>query len=138
MGRRILGVLAATIIAPYLVMFLLNLFGLLSGDSAGLKEPLDLLKTIPLGTFALLMFGLPLLILASICAALVHLIAQPTWRAPVLSGAILGFGFVATFFVRNLEYDAWTFTALISGLCSGAICGWIYWLIAIGRPGQPA
>jgi len=134
MGRRILGVLAATIIAPYLVMFLLNLFGLLSGDSAGLKEPIDLLKTIPLGTFALLMFGIPLLILAGICAALVHLIAQPTWRAPVLGGAVLGFGIVAAVFVRRLEYDAWTLAALISGLCSGTICGWIYWRIAIGRP----
>src|SRR5690606_13297174 len=86
MWRRCLGILAATIVAPYLVMFLWSLYGLLSGEAVGLKEPLDLLKTIPLGTFALLLFGIPLLILAGICAALVHIVERPTWRGPVLGG----------------------------------------------------
>src|SRR5690606_6635230 len=115
-----------------------NLFGLLSGEAVGLKDPLDLLKTIPLGSFALLLFGIPLLILAGICAALVHIVEQPTWRGPVLGGAVLGLGFVAAIFVRSLEHDAETIVMLIAGLCSGAICGWIYWRIAIGRTPREA
>lgn len=139
MWRRFLGILAATVAAPYLVVFLWSLYGLLSGESVGLKEPLDLLKTIPLGTGALLMFGIPLLILAGICAALVHIVEQPTWRGPVLGGATLGLGFVAAIFGRSVEPDADTVAMLASGLCSGAICGWIYWAIALRRqPGTVA
>lgn len=132
MRRHCLGVLAATLAAPYLVLFLWSLFGLVSGDQIGMEEPLDLLKVLPLGTFGLGLFGIPLLILASLCAVAVNAVKRPTWRGPVLGGAILGLGFTAVLFDGDREFIPF----LVSGALSGALCGWIYWRIAV-RP-RPA
>ncbi len=127
MRRRILGLLAATIAAPYLVLFLWSLYGLISGDQVGMKEPLDLLKVIPLGTLGLGVFGIPLLILASLCAVAVNAVKRPTWRGPVLGGIILGLGFIAALSGSDIADDR----DAIAFVVSGAICGWIYWRIAI-------
>lgn len=127
MRRHILGVLAAAIAAPYLVLFLWSLFGLVSGDRAGMKEPLDLLKVIPLGTIGLMIVGIPLLILASLCAMVVNAIKRPTWHGPVLGGMILGLGSMVALFADDSEFIPF----LMSGALSGAICGWIYWRIAL-------
>lgn len=134
MRRHALGVLAATLAAPYLVLFLWSVSGLVSGDHVGLTEPLDLLKVIPLGTVGLILFGLPLLILASLCALAVNAVRRPTWRGPALGGAILGLGFTAVLFADSRDGIAF----MTSGALSGALCGWIYGRIAIGRPGQSA
>ncbi|WP_414472704.1 hypothetical protein [Microvirga sp. M2] len=131
MRRHILGVLTATTAAPYLVLFLWSLFGLLSGDQVGMKEPLDLLKVIPLGTLGVGMFGIPLLILASLCAMAVNVVRRPTWRGSVLGGITLSLGFTAA----HSADDGVSVPFLMSGALSGAISGWIYWRIAM-RPRQ--
>ncbi len=70
MRRHILGVVTATVAAPYLTILLWELSVLLLGGEVGIEEPIDLLKAIPIGTFAFLLFGLPLLILSSVFAIL--------------------------------------------------------------------
>lgn len=131
MKRHIWGVLAATVVAPYLTAFLWCLLGFAAGGIYGVKEPFDILKAIPLGTFGLLLFGTPLLVFTSLCAALVNAMGARSWHISVLSGAIPGLGFMIALYVRTLDYDKDAAILLISGLVSGAICGWIYWRIAI-------
>jgi hypothetical protein len=138
MRRHILGVLSATLAAPYLVVFLWHLFALLFGDEVGIREPFDLIKAIPMGTIALFLFGLPLLTLAIICAAFVNAFDSSSWHGSVLWGFILGLGFMIALFVRSLEYSFQVTAFLVSGSISGAICGWIYWRIAIRQtPERP-
>lgn len=96
-----------------------------------MKEPLDLLKVIPFGTIGLMIFGIPLLILASLCAMVANSVRRPTWRGPVLGGMILGVGSMVALFADDREFIPF----LMAGALSGAICGWIYWAIAI-RPRQ--
>ena len=133
MRRHILGVVTATVAAPYLTILLWELSVLLLGEEVGIEEPIDLLKAIPIGTFAFLLFGLPLLILSSVFAILVNTIENPSWRSSVFSGAILGLGFMSVFFVRSPEYSFEVATFLTVGTLTGAICGWIYWRIALSR-----
>ncbi|MEZ0169012.1 hypothetical protein [Microvirga sp. TS319] len=96
-----------------------------------MKEPLDLLKVISMGTFGVVVFGIPLLVLASLCAMAVNTAKRPTWCGPVLGGIILGLGFTAALSTD----DSPPIPFLMSSALSGAICGWIYWRIAI-RPRQ--
>ncbi|WP_112661858.1 hypothetical protein [Microvirga flavescens] len=133
MKRQVLGVLAATIAAPYLFSFLWILFGFIAGDRPIMKEPLDLIKAIPMGTMALIVFGIPLLILASLCATAVNAIERPTWRGPMLGGTIFGLGFIFALSMGAVAYNKELIALQLSGTCSGAICGWIYWRIAMHR-----
>jgi hypothetical protein len=131
--RHILGILAATVAAPYLVLFLLSFSLLIQGGSAGLEGPLDLIKTLPLGTFALLMYGSPLLILSSLLAALLNALGWRSQWAIILGGATLGLCFMHLLFSSSYEPGKTGFPVLSIGAICGAVCGWIYWRIAIGR-----
>jgi hypothetical protein len=138
MVRTIWALLAATIAAPYLVAFFFFLFEAPFGDSREINEPLDFLKVLVIGSFGLGIFGLPTLLLAGVVAFILNLLGcHSRWHAIVSAavlGGVLGCGFLALFFIESHEFieldeDLWMFP--LAGLLSGAICGWIYRMIAI-------
>ncbi len=134
MRRHVLGLVAATVAAPYLVLLPSALL-LEFNDVASYGESfdvLDVLKFLPLGTMTLAFCGIPLLIVAAICAALFNFFQCRTKWTPMLAGALLGFCFV-TILTSPPSSEDWLTILAISTL-PGAICGWIYWRIAIGRP----
>jgi hypothetical protein len=100
-------------------------------DGVGSRGLRDLFGFISLGTFALLFFGFPLLLVSSVLAfALSRLSCHPPLWLPIMVGSVLGPCFISAIFSESLE-KIWIY--LISGALAGAICGWIYWRIAI-RP----
>ncbi|SCY18746.1 hypothetical protein [Microvirga guangxiensis] len=129
MRREIPGVLVTTAVAPYLTTLLMMVLDLLFLNNAEPRGQLDVFGFISLGTFGLLFFGFPLLFFSSIFAlALSKLSRHPPLWLPIMIGSVLGCCFVSTIFSESLE-RIWTY--LVSGTLSGAICGWIYWCIAI-------
>lgn len=131
MKHRLLGILAANLAAPYLTALFMALFDLLFSDAVWMKEPLDLLKSGVIGTFGLILFGLPLLLISAVLAlALQGLSCSSRWHAMVSAG-VLGFVFMTVVLISEGLHESWSY--LVAGGCSGAICGWIYWRIAIRR-----
>ncbi|MFC4170700.1 hypothetical protein ACFOYU_01300 [Microvirga sp. GCM10011540] len=122
MKHHLLGLFAASVTAPYLIVLLMILFGRdLPYDPAINDTALH-------GTAGLLVFGLPLFA-ASCLTALVLATAGWTSRSSaVFGGAVLGFCFIAT--VVGVG------TGTFIGALSGAICGWIYWAIASAPNGR--
>jgi len=130
MIRTIRGLVAANVAAPYLTVFFIFALDWLLATNAGQKSRFDIDFVGAIGTFALVALGLPLLLLS---AALDLILAILNWRSPwqvVASGAALGLSFMVFLFFRSF-HQSWDL--LLSGACSGAICGWIYWRIAIRR-----
>jgi hypothetical protein len=71
----------------------------------------------------------PLLAFSALLALFVHLLKCRSWQGPALSGAILAFGLVAA-----LDFDSplnHRVQLYLGGIFSGALCGWIYWRIAV-------
>jgi hypothetical protein len=137
MARQIGALLLATIAAPYLGALSLLISTILS---QGTMWEIHALKEIPefigliflVGTFGVALYGLPVLLAASVTA---FFITRLRVRSPVLiigAGSLMGFGF--GIYINRRNY--WTF---VPGLAlSGAICGWIYWRIAITQtPNAP-
>ena len=128
MQRHILGVVTATIAAPYLVSLVDYLLTLMIN---GPKSFTGLIDSILLGSNGLLLFGVPTLVLASICAAILHRLKLRTRGWCMLGGAGVGLGSLGIM-VLSVGIDIgipW----LLLMLLSGALCGWIYWRIAIAR-----
>jgi hypothetical protein len=138
MLRVIGGILAASLAAPYAASFfiygLIALVGaststnLLFGAPAYFDGFLDLFKFLVIGTLGAMMFGLPIILGVSIVAFVLHIFALHTKRSVIASGSVIGCVSLTLLFVEE-QSDAWIFP--IAGLLSGAICGWIYWRIAI-------
>jgi uncharacterized membrane protein HdeD (DUF308 family) len=131
MKRHAAGLIAARIAAPYLTAFLMMVFDLLFLDHARPSNPLELLEFMSLGILGFLFFGIPLLLLSSVLALALSRLSRhpPSWQ-PMIIGGVLGLCFVSVIFTESFEG---TWTCLASGALAGAICGWIYWRIAIGR-----
>ena len=131
--RHILGVVAATVAAPYLVF--------LPGASSALingSYDLDFFSFgIRVATGALMYFGIPVLILAGICAAILHRLKFQTRGWCMLGGAVVGLVFLGILELLpgiDLDTSFWSLVgASLHFLLSGAACGWIYWRIVIGR-----
>jgi hypothetical protein len=129
--RHILGVVAATVAAPYLVMLIEYLF---NNNTRGLT---GLWSGIQAGTMGLVVFGLPTLILAGICAAILHRLKLQARSWCMLGGAGVGLSFHGLIQLlpgttMNIGFWPLLFVLLVN-LLSGALCGWIYWRIAIRR-----
>jgi hypothetical protein len=145
MLRTIGGILTASLAAPYLAsFFIFVLMAVFSGSTdtevvfgmpSHLDRFLDLLKFLIIGTFGAMMFGLPIIFGAGVLAYLLHLFALNAKRHAIASGSGIGCVSLALLFGRDPN-GIWIF--LLSGLSSGAICGWIYWRIALrGQTEQP-
>jgi hypothetical protein len=122
MRRQILGILAATFAAPYLSVCLIMALGLM----AGVFKPVDLGLILSLGTAYLTEFGFSLLIVTS---ALVFALTRLGCRSAacfMASGTLVGLGFAITL-VRPVIW------IVLATSFSGAICGWIYWRIAVAH-----
>jgi hypothetical protein len=129
MKRRLQATLAACAAAPYLTALFMLIIDLLLSSEPEVENPLGFLIAIPIGTFGLLYFGLPLLCVGSLLAFSLHVLKWEAWWPHILSGAVLGSCFggwvLSEIFVR--------FPSLIvTGGLAGALCGWIYWRIATG------
>ena len=133
MQRHILGVVTATIAAPYLVSLVDYLSALMID---GPKSFMGLIDSILLGTNGLLFFGIPTLVLASICAAILHRLKLRTRGWCMLGGAGVGLGSLGIM-VLSVGIDIGIPQLLLMSL-SGALCGWIYWRIAIRRTPENA
>lgn len=131
MKRHALAILAATLAGPYLVGFFLVVLFTLTDLAGGRPiHPADLFGFIVIGSFGLALFGIPLLILASVCAVLLHAFRSQALWTPVLTGAGIGACFLAVAFSSlNRSQDRMIVSA--SGALTGALCGWIYWRIAL-------
>ena len=140
MLRMMGAILAASLAVPYAASFfiyaLIALVGactdtnLLLGAPSYLDGFLDLLKFLVIGTFGAMMFGVPIILGASLVACALHVFALHTKRYVIASGSGLGCVSLTLLFVQERS-DAWIYP--MAGLISGAICGWVYWRIAIGR-----
>lgn len=143
MRRHIMGALAATVAAPSLVMFFMTWVDLfVQGDGQPIWGRGGFVNIIPFGILALFSLWLPLLVLACISLPLGLVLERVGCRSRlpfVICGSLVGLGFTIFFIgwsgldVRFVKEDL----VLLTGLPSGAICGWIYWRIAIGIPTEP-
>lgn len=131
MKRHVLGVLAASATAPYLVGAFLFV-GAMSGslNVASPSPPGDVLSfwgvILALGTYGILAYGIPVLIAAAVAAAAIKFFDLNSPKTAVGLGFTIGLGF--GLFVLPSEIDtAW----LVSFALSGTASGWVYWRIAI-------
>jgi hypothetical protein len=85
-------------VSPFLVAFLLTLSALFSGDSVGIQEPLDLLKSVPLGLAGLMMLGAPAFVLTALLVWLLNACGCRFQWQFIASGAGLGAVFVGSIF----------------------------------------
>jgi hypothetical protein len=123
----------ATVAAPYLVTLPGFSLSMING-SYGLT---DFLFGIWVATGALMFFGIPVLILAGICAAILHRLKLQTRGWCMLGGAGVGLGFLGLIQLlpgTTMNIGFWPLVLVVlETLLPGALCGWIYWRIAIGR-----
>ena len=132
MHRHILGVVAATLVAPYLILLPTLSMSTWSGDFA------SLLFGIQVAIGLLMFFGIPTLILAGICAAILYRLKLQTRVWCMVGGAGVGLvflGIMGSLPGTNWDTSFWPLLGLILHfLLSGAACGWIYWRIALKNP----
>jgi Na+-translocating ferredoxin:NAD+ oxidoreductase RnfD subunit len=76
---------------------------------------------------ALLFFGLPLICAATVLAIALHLCGREARWHIMLAAGLLGSFFIVLIPGVTVE----NIPLLLGGSISGAICGWIYWRIAI-------
>ncbi len=123
MKRQLLGLLAATMAAPYLVVLFASSLGRdLTSNSYGWRPSLE--DILFYGTFGLVLFGLPLLAVAGIAIAVLTRLGWASLWTALLAGAVIGSVSIA------VMYGDGPIDTLL-GAVSGAICGWIYWTIAL-------
>lgn len=144
--RRVAGALATSIVAPYVMalqLWIQEIVNFEAGDSYRYLIWLNLDGKVP-DTFELFQALFQVLALATYGLAYISpflfliscLIAWQT-KAPkwaVLKGMLLGGGIVAPALVA--EPSLKSFLLSIQGVLSGAICGWVYGLVAFrDQPG---
>jgi len=132
MDRQIKGIIAAALAAPYVAIFLMaSRVVILEHDDQAALFTKDFYEDVAfLGTIGLFYAGVPTLILSLIAAGILNLLKLRSAKASMLTGSVVGLIF-GTFFSASSFRDN-THLMLIFTV-SGAICGWIYWRIAIGR-----
>jgi hypothetical protein len=82
------------------------------------------------GTYGLILFGLPVFAGASTAALILHVLKVKSLVWAIIMGAITGLLCGLYIILPRFEND---WVILPSFPSSGAICGWIYWRIAIRR-----
>lgn len=116
------------------VHFFLSLaFG--SNEETRAGELVRYLTRLPATT---LTFGIPFLLLTSLYAYVLNALGYLSKRGCILAGSAFGLCLSSTLLLGMSEPLNDNILILASASLSGAICGWIYWRVAIGRPGQPA
>jgi hypothetical protein len=136
MDREIGGILGASLAAPYVVVMLLPLIAI----GAGLEDHGIILKArfyedlLLLGTAGLMMSIVPTLILSMLMAGTLHSLKAHSCPGAILGGSLVRLCFGAVFGSSSVM-QSWSL--MLAFPLSSAICGGIYWQIAIGRtPGS--
>ncbi|KLK92093.1 hypothetical protein AA309_16935 [Microvirga vignae] len=132
MDRQLKGIVAATLAAPYVASLLMALriviFEYRSANALFTERFYGDIAL--LGTIGLFYAGLPTLILSLIAASILNMLKLRSVASSLLFGSVVGsaFGlFLSASSFRDNVHLMLIFAA------SGAICGWIYWRIAIRR-----
>lgn len=138
MKRQITGILAASTAAPYLGTLSLLIHGAFgsshSSHSLFTEDFIEILVfLLTFGTLGLFFYGLPLFLASSIAALILYALKAEKPALPICLGSLVGLCFGAFLTASNIQ-DEWLL--VLGCFVSGAICGWIYWHIAIG--GRPA
>ena len=134
--RQSLGLVVAIAAAPYLTAFLMLLQAFLEYDPWAIGEvPGLFVTTLVTGTYGLVLFG-PVVAFV-VCVLAIPLIRRG-FRHPAVTiafGAAVGAAFrlVSAYFADHAEF----WSLLIGMTLAGALCGWIYWLIARERTSPP-
>jgi hypothetical protein len=79
MKRQLQATFAACAAAPYLTALFMLIIDLLLSSEPEVGNPLDFLIAIPIGTFGLLYFGLPLLCVGGLLAFSLHVLKCEAW-----------------------------------------------------------
>lgn len=129
MKRYVLGVITASAAAPYLVAASLGIsVALESQNWSALEGLIDLLiGMVFFGTFGLLIYGLPVLAFAVFAALILYAFDIRSIIVIVATASIIGLCFGLLLLLQN--FDNWPL--ILGCVISGAVCGWIYWRIAI-------
>ncbi|PVE24501.1 hypothetical protein DC522_10470 [Microvirga sp. KLBC 81] len=134
--RQLNGVVGATIAGPYLAAFLLSLL-IMFREHDNLYRLLETdfyAYLFFLGTIGLLYTCIPTLILSLVAAMILRLLRWNPFAKALIAGSSIGLCFGA--FLSASDFSSnWYLIAIF--LLSGALCGWIYWFIAIGRTHEP-
>ena len=133
--RESLGLVVAIAAAPYVTAFLMLLKAFLEYDPWAIGDvPGLVVTTLVVGTYGLVLFG-------PVVAFVVCILAIPLIRrgfhhpgVTIAFGAAVGaaLSLVPAYFADRFE--SWT-PPIVMAL-AGALCGWIYWLIARERTSQ--
>ncbi|MBM6593795.1 hypothetical protein [Microvirga pudoricolor] len=135
--RHIIGVLVVTATAPLVTMFLIAAVGLCRGLLNGHVDLAYLLRLIPgllIGNYIILkILGPPLLVGSTLVAGIIYATGLRTWYASSIGGACFGGCFVLLSMRIPSEEHRLIFAVESASifLPAGAICGWIYWRIAV-------
>ena len=137
MVRQFGALFLITAAAPYLVLLWMLVLG---PWPIGLLGPTEYRKVLHVGTFGLMIYGLPVLLVSACVFLGLKNAGCITWLSHVLSGCLIGFYMMLDMTARFINVPALiSFEASSSdiddmrtvGACVGAISGWIYWCIAI-------
>ncbi len=131
MKRYIFGLLAATAAAPYLLALAFYISEPLFFSITPPWKLLRLLDVFFVGTYGLLILGIPLLFFSWWLAFFLDTKGWQIWWQVVLGGAALGT--ILTIIVAAIPafHDLRDIRILALNAATGGICGWIYWRIAI-------
>ncbi|SCY18774.1 hypothetical protein [Microvirga guangxiensis] len=136
MDRQIKGIVGATLAAPYIATILLALPPIILENPLRLFEIGFYESVLALGTIGLFWSIVPTLILSLLVAGVLNLQRLRSPMASALAGLAIGLCF-GTFFSSSNFDSNWH--VMLTFCISGAICGWIYWRIAVrGRSPDPA
>jgi hypothetical protein len=138
--RQIVGLLAASAMAPYVTIFIvLGLEPVFQIDllSIELASPLDLFKFVLLASVVAISFGPVIALLASLVALGLNALRWQARWIIVTSGSLFGLcingavfsGLALSSTPQLARYGCF----VAAGALAGAICGWLYWRIALRR-----
>jgi hypothetical protein len=129
MKRRILGILAASAVAPYLgaASFLVSM-ALKDPSLPTIESAAEFFTGIMMfGTAGLIIYGIPVLAFVAIAALVLHALDA---HSPLIITAIASLvGLCFGLFLTSPDFHEWS--VIPSAFISAAICGWIYWRIAL-------
>jgi hypothetical protein len=131
MVRTVGALLAATLAGPYIFLLLSGMMNFVLKPAIPSLETsiLALPMLMFMGTIGLILFGVPALLLGAAMLGLSWKMGFYSRRYAVCAGAIIASGLAALHL--DSEFQSEIVQSLILGALSGAICGWIYWRIAL-------
>ena len=140
MLRRFWGLVAATAAAPFLTSLFMGLHLLGAHGIRSFDDAVGFVAAVLfLGTAGLVIYSLPIAITASLLSAFASGMDLTDRIVAMATGAALGATFCLGIDLAagSEQFGSEFWQNLISMTPSGAICGWIYWRIAIRRtPGN--